>query len=157
MADMMRGMGGLGKMGASAEKKPKPEAMKADPAKDTKGKTDGEQGDKTTITHNADGTHTSEHGGETTDHPDHLHMLAHIGHQVTGGDKHHVTHHDGMSMHSHGISEDGEHSETKDSGSPEEAGQDCANCMADGEDEGGEHPDGEEAHQMEPAYGGMMG
>jgi hypothetical protein len=68
-----------------------------------------------TITEKGDGSmHSRMHDGTETDHPDHLHMLAHIGHHVSGGDKHHVAHHDGMSMHSHGIHEDGQHEETHD-------------------------------------------
>jgi hypothetical protein len=69
----------------------------------------------TEIHHNPDGTHTTKHGdGSEEQHPDHLHMLAHLGHHVTGGDKHHVVHHDGMGMHSHGIHESGEHDGTHD-------------------------------------------
>ena len=115
------------------------------------GKVEGEKGDgagdaeSTTIQHNSDGTHTMD--GET--HPDHLHLMAAIGHKVTGGDKHHVAHHDGMNVHTHGIHESGEHSETQTHGSGEEAGEAMKQFMGDGEEQQQEEPQ----HSM-GSYGG---
>jgi hypothetical protein len=136
MAEMRRGLGGMGKMGSefpgkSETKKPAAEPMTEKP-------TGGEEG-TSTITHHADGTHTSQmHGGEEMKHPDHLHLMAHIGHHLTHGDAHHVMHHDGMEEHHHSVEESGEHH--------------------DGE----LHGDGEamqeqpmEEHEMAPTYGGM--
>jgi hypothetical protein len=157
MAEMMRGMGGLSKMGSVTEKKAKPEKATderkgKDAPKEEKGKTDGESNDSTTIKHNADGTH--EMDGET--HPDHLHMLAALGHKVTGGDKHHVAHHDGMSTRTHGIHESGEHQETQEHGSADEAGEGLKQFMGDGE-QGGEMNGANPPMQQEPPTGGMMG
>lgn len=74
------------------------------------------------IHEKADGSfHTKMADGKEEDHPDHLHAVAHIAHHISGGDKHHITHHDGMSMHSHGISESGEHTETEDHNTADDA------------------------------------
>ena len=104
----------------------------------------GEKGEQqTVITHHGDGTHTTEHAdGSREEHPDHLHMLAALGHKITGGDKHHVAHHDGGgAVTEHGINEDGEHYDGEDQGGGE------------GRDEADAQPQDRE----EPGYGGMRG
>jgi hypothetical protein len=158
MADMkpIKGFGGLGKMGKSMEKPPTQEKGKRDPEKVEKGKVDGEANDEKThtITEHGDGSHTTRmHDGTEEHHPDHLHMLAHIGHHITGGDKHHIAHHDGMSASTHGIHEDGQHEETMQHGSGDEAGESAKNFLSDSGDEQTQQP--EEAQEAMPAYGGM--
>lgn len=145
MAEMRKGLGGMGKMGSEFPgkgdmKKPAPKAT-----------TEGESGnmghegeEKTsTITHHADGTHTSQmHGGEEMPHPDHMHLMAHMGHHLTGGDAHHVMHHDGMEEHHHSVEESGEHHDGELQG------------LHDG-DEDTQHQGEMEEHEMPPSYGGM--
>ena len=112
MAEMMRrGMGGMGKMGSEMPGKgemKKPASMATtDPMMDK-----GNTGEMKThmITEHPDGHFESQmHGGEMMEHPDHMHMMAHMGHHLTGGDAHKVVHHDGMEMHSHMMGEDGMH------------------------------------------------
>ena len=140
MAEMRKGLGGMSKMGADFPKgeisgrgERKPEA--SEPMQE------GDAGEEhtSTITHHADGTHTSHmHGGEPMEHPDHLHLMAHIGHHLTDGDAHQVMHHDGMEEHHHSVEENGEHHEGELHGDGEEA----------------QH-EGMEEHEMEPVMGGM--
>jgi hypothetical protein len=112
------------------------------------GESDGGGEMKThTITEHPDGHFQSQmHGGEPMEHPDHMHLMAHIGHTVTGGDAHHVTHHDGMEAHSHMVHEGGEH---EDGGNDPHASLD--KMM------GGEQGEPHEAEMSEPqeSYGGM--
>jgi hypothetical protein len=139
MAEMRKGLGGMGKMGAefpgkSETKKPAEKAV-TEPSTEH----NGEEG-TSTITHHADGTHTSQmHGGEPMEHPDHLHLMAHIGHHLTGGDAHHVMHHDGMEEHHHSVEESGEHHEGELHGDGQEM----------------QHEQPMEEHEMAPTYGGM--
>jgi hypothetical protein len=110
-----------------------------------KGGVSGEKGEEqTTITHHGDGTHTTQHAdGSSEEHPDHLHMLASLGHKITGGDKHHIAHHDGGgAVTEHGINEDGEHYDGED----QDGGE--------GGDEAGGRGAGD---REEPSYGGMRG
>jgi hypothetical protein len=115
-----------------------PEKKMAEP------KMGGDGGEKThTITEHADGHLTSHmHGGEPMEHPDHLHMLAHVGHHISGGDKHHVVHHDGAMMHSHGMNEAGEHDGTHDHQNLDELKQSMDQFL------------GEEGQEGQPEYGG---
>lgn len=111
---------------------------------------EGESGNEehiTTITHHADGTHSMSSHGEESEHPDHLHMLAHLGHHVTGGDAHHVTHHDGMEAHSHMVHEGGEHEDGGDN--PHES----LDKMLGADSEHEAEPEDEQ--ESAPAYGGM--
>jgi hypothetical protein len=162
MAEKMKGMGGLSKMGGEFTKSEKPNLRDEDKGQQRtpeKGKVDGEGGEtQTTITHHADGTHTSEHqDGTREEHPDHLHMLAHIGHHVTGGDKHHVVHHDGMSAHSHSIGEDGQHDDHAESNSADDARGALDKFLGEEAQEPEHQHGGEEDQQQEPQYGGMQG
>jgi hypothetical protein len=153
MAEKMKGMGGLSKMGTEADKMPKPMAEPKEKPLGAKDEDGG--GEKThTLTEHGDGSMTSRmHDGTETKHPDHLHAMAHMAHHITGGDKHHMAHHDGMSTHSHSIDESGQHNETHENASPEEAGQELASAMGDGQ---GEPSDGgQQAEPQQPAYGGM--
>jgi hypothetical protein len=98
------------------------DAMEPKPKGDEAAGENPEAGEQThTVTDHGDGTfHSKMHDGTETDHPDHLHMLAHVGHHIAGG-KHHVAHHDGMGIRSHGVSDTGEHSDTQDHNSAEDA------------------------------------
>lgn len=148
----MAGLGGLSKMNKMQDTM----KGKSDPAKKEAGKVGGEKPDggekTTTITHHADGSHSID--GEN--HPTHLHMLAALGHKVTGGDKHHIVHHDGMGMTSHGIHEDGTHDGPHEHNSAEEAKEAMGNFM-DEEAQEPEHQEGGEQEAPQHAYGGMMG
>ncbi len=141
MADVMRkGLGGMGKMGADMPKAEAKKPLQPDAPKMGEEKT-------STITHHADGTHSSQmHGGEPMEHPDHKHLMAHIGHHLTGGDAHHVVHDDGMEAHSHFVNEAGEH---EDSGnSAEEAKQSLDKFF-------GEEAQEPEHQEEMPMHGGM--
>jgi hypothetical protein len=144
MAEEMRK--GLGKMGGKM-----PDERKGSTKPMEHGKMGGEsQPDEktTTITHHADGTHSMEHDGEHSDHPHHMHLMAHLGHKLTGGDAHHVVHHDGMEAHSHMVGEDGEHQDHE--GDPHQS----LDAMMGGgmQDEGVE---GDQQMMEHPTYGGM--
>jgi hypothetical protein len=106
-----------------------------------KGFTAGQKGDEqqTVITHHADGTHSTQHAdGSSEEHPDHLHLLASIGHKVSGGDKHHIVHHEaGGDKTEHGINEDGTHYDGADT------------AASDGTET--EQPE----EENEPSYGGL--
>ena len=106
-------------------------------------------GESTTIEHHPDGSHTMD--GET--HPSHLHLMAALGHKLTG-DKQHVAHHDGMQIHTHGISEMGEHQEGGSHNSAEDAKEAMGNFFNE-EAQEPEHQHGapEPQHAM-GAYGG---
>lgn len=108
-----------------------------------------------TIEEHPDG-HMVSHmeGGASTEHPDHLHMLAHIGHHVTGGDKHHVMHHDGMGATSHMIHEDGQHEGPTEHNSAEDAKASLDKFFGE-EAQEPEHQGGGEEHETEQAMGGM--
>ena len=152
--DKMRGMGGLSKMGNETEKTPKPKMAEKEPPA---GKPDEGGGEtKThTVTEHPDGHMTSAmHGGEPMEHPDHMHLLAHMGHQMTGGDKHHIVHHDGMQAHSHSIGEDGQHSETQDHNSADEAKSALDQFLGE-EAQEPQHQGGALEQAAAPAYGGM--
>jgi hypothetical protein len=74
------------------------------------------------VHEHGDGTFHTEHpDGTREEHPDHLHLLAHLGHHLTGGDKHHIVHHDGMAAHSHSIDEQGQHEDHGEHNSADEA------------------------------------
>ena len=126
--------------------KPKPEPKE--------GKAEGGHPDETgtqthTIEQHPDGHFESHmHDGTHESHPDHLHLLAHLGHHISGGDKHHVAHHDGMAVHTHGMHEDGNHEETQSHNSAEEAKEAMGNFF----NEEAQEP----AHQHEPE-GAMSG
>jgi hypothetical protein len=144
--DFSGGMGSHKKMQGQMDDLRKP--LKAPAVKEP-----GKMGEEKThtITEHADGSMTSKmHDGAQEQHPDHLHMLAHVGHHITGGDKHHISHHDGMSLHSHSIDEGGQHQDTHENASPEEAGQELASTM--GGDEG--QPPAEKESEPAP-MGGM--
>jgi hypothetical protein len=157
MADEMRkGMGGLGKMNASPKGEKKAPKVDGESKPDEHGEhRDTSGGEKTsTITHHADGTHSMDHDGEHTDHPHHMHLMAHLGHKLTGGDAHHVTHHDGMEGHSHFVDEAGQHQDHE--GDPHES----LNAMMGGgmSDQGAEGGVGGEQMDQVPqhqTYGGM--
>lgn len=138
--------------------KPEPKAPAAKPTTEPGTKPmpeSGEGGVKThTIEQHPDG-HLVSHmeGGASTEHPDHLHMMAHIGHHITGGDKHHVMHHDGMSAHSHSIDEAGQHDGPNEHNSADEAKQSLDKFFGE-EAQEPEHQGGEE-HETEQTMGGM--
>ena len=147
-------------MEAMGSKKPKMAdskmggSMKGKAAPKPEGKVEGEGGEgesSTTITHHADGSHSID--GEQ--HPTHLHMLAALGHKVTGGDKHHIAHHDGLAVHTHGIRESGEHAGPMTHNSAEEA-KEALGQFLDEEAQEPQHEHGGQEEQ-EPAMGAYGG
>ena len=132
-------------------------SMKGKEAPKPKGEVKGEKGDgagdaesSTTITHHADGSHSID--GEH--HPTHLHMLAALGHKVTGGDKHHIAHHDGMAIHTHGIHESGEHAGPMSHNSAEEAKEALGQFMDEEAQEPAHQHGGQEEAEPMGSYGG---
>ena len=115
----------------------------------------GAQGEeRTTITHHADGTHTSEHAdGTKEEHPDHLHLVASLGHKLSGGDKHDVVEDTGGGFRQHGGDEAGEHYGTHDHDTVD-ALKDSMGKYLGGEEDGTAEAQPEERDQ---AYGGMRG
>lgn len=147
MADQ-KGLKGFGKMGSSYESKPNPKkkdgqdgGMGGEPA------SEGES--QTTIAHHADGSHTV----DGQHHPDHLHAGAHLLHKMSGGDKHHIVHHDGMTAHSHSIHEDGQHEDHGEHNSAEEAKGALDKFLGEEAQEPEHQQDMQPEH--ESAYGGM--
>ena len=150
--------GAMKAMGSAKPKMaPKMGGEKSKP--EPKGKVEGEKPDQgehagntesTTIEHHPDGSHTMD--GET--HPSHLHLMAALGHKLTG-DKHHVAHHDGMAIHTHGISEMGEHQEGGSHNSAEEAGNAMKQFMDEEAQEPAHQGGGMEQHSM-GEYGGKI-
>jgi hypothetical protein len=144
------GFDGLGKMrkGEKPEYKPKP-MMEAKPKMG--GEAMGDGGAHSMHDHGDGSWHTEHPDGTREEHPHHLAALAHMGHKATGGDKHHVVHHDGMSAHSHSVHEDGQH---EDHG--EDDAQGALSKFLGEEDGGGPMPqeDAGEANQGE-VMGGM--
>ena len=141
------GLDGLSKMrrGERPEYKPKP--MEGKPAEEHEG-----GGDVHSIHDHGDGSFHTEHpDGTKEEHENHLAALTHTAHKITGGDKHHMVHHDGMASHSHSIGEDGQHEDHGEGNSADEArsaldkflGEEAQEPMHQGEQE------------SEPEYGGM--
>jgi hypothetical protein len=144
------GFDGLGKMrkGEKPAYEPRPHESK---------KMDSEQGQAAEqvgvheIHDHGDGSFTSKHpDGSSEEHPHHMAAMAHVGHKITGGDKHHVVHHDGMSAHSHSVHEDGQH---------EDHGEEDAHGALDkflGEEGGQQEPKDSWGQEDEgPVMGGM--
>jgi hypothetical protein len=143
------GLDGLGKMrkGERPEYKPKPMD-----GKESGGESAGEG--VHSIHDHGDGTFHTEHpDGSKEEHPHHMAAMAHVGHKITGGDKHHVVHHDGMTAHSHSVMEDGQHEDHGEHNSADEARQALDKFLGE-EAEEPMHEDGGEADQGE-VMGGM--
>lgn len=148
------GFDGLGKMrkGEKPAYEPKPHESKGGESK----KTDSEQGQGGEqvgvheIHDHGDGSfHTQHPDGTREEHPHHMAAMAHVGHKITGGDKHHVVHHDGMSAHSHSIHEDGQH---EDHGEEDPQGS-LSKFLGEGEEE--PMQDGGQEEDQGPVMGGM--
>jgi hypothetical protein len=150
---MARGLGKLAPDLADARKG----GQKPFPA----GRVSGEKGEEqTVVTHHGDGTHTTQHSdGSTEEHPDHLHMLASLGHKLSGGDKHHVVQDKGDTFAQHGIYEDGEHYGSHDHENVDELKSSMGKFLdEEGQEWAGEGKDAQKPEERdEPAYGGMRG
>jgi hypothetical protein len=145
------------KMNSKVQGKPDPDKQKAGAVHGEKGEMASGGEEKThTITEHADGSHTSTmHDGTETHHPDHLHMMAHLGHHITGGDAHHVMHHDGMSAKSHMIHEGGEHDGPHEHNTADEAKQSLDKFFGEEAKEPEHWGAGDGGGQMQETYGGM--
>jgi hypothetical protein len=147
------GFDGLGKMrkGEKPAYEPKPkEGTEPRPEQERSG------GEKThTWTEHGDGTHTTRmHDGSEEHHENHLAAMAHMGHHVTGGDRHHVVHHDGMAAHSHSIDEQGQHMDHGEHNSADEAKQALDQFLGEEAQEPA-HQHEEENEGEGPVMGGM--
>ena len=150
------GFDGLGKMrkGEKPEYKPKPMEEPSKKADSMEGGQAGAEGVHSVHDH-GDGTFHTEHpDGSREEHPHHMAAMAHVGHKITGGDKHHVVHHDGMVAHSHSIHEDGQHEDHGEHNSADEARGALDKFL--GEEAGEpEHQDGGGEENEGPVMGGM--
>jgi hypothetical protein len=81
-------------------------------------------------------------------------MLAHLGHKVTDGDKHHIVHHDGIAAHSHSIDEQGQHTDHGEHNTANEAREAMDKFLGE-ESEEPQHQHGEAENEEGPALGGM--
>lgn len=113
---------------------------------------------KTEIHDNGDGTfHTKSHDGEETEHPHVGHMLMHLAAKHAEG-KHMHMHHDGTSMVSHHVGEDGEVQGPDEHGSTQDAMDHMGKVMdgQEGMEDDHEAPGnatGDEDHAM---YGALV-
>ena len=153
------GFDGLGKMRGGERNSsyiPKPHSeTKPHESTEEQEKSDGGSDQIHSVHDHGDGTFHTEHpDGTREEHPDHLHMLAHLGHKVTDGDKHHIVHHDGISAHSHSIDEAGNHEDHGEHNTAEEA-KGALDKFFGEEAQEPQHAHGEEENEEGPALGGM--
>ena len=153
------GFDGLGKMRGGERNSsyiPKPHSeTKPHESTEEQEKSDGGSEQIHSVHDHGDGTFHTEHpDGTREEHPDHLHMLAHLGHKVTDGDKHHIFHHDGISAHSHSIDEAGNHEDHGEHNTAEEA-KGALDKFFGEESEEPQHQHGGEENEEGPALGGM--
>jgi hypothetical protein len=153
------GFDGLGKMrggerNSSYISKPHSETKPHESTEEQE-KSDGGSDQIHNVHDHGDGTFHTEHpDGTREEHPDHLHMLAHLGHKVTDGDKHHIFHHDGISAHSHSIDEAGNHEDHGEHNTAEEA-KGALDKFFGQEAQEPQHQHGESENEEGPVMGGM--
>lgn len=136
-------------------KLPKMEASKRPDEVKGEAKPEPEAGEKSsTMTEKSDGMFHVEHQGETSEHPDMGHaLMAMAAHHKPEG-KHVHAHHDGMSVHSHGI-HGGEHDGPNEHASGEEAGQHMGSYLSDGDEQSSsDYPSGEQDHEGLQGFSG---
>jgi hypothetical protein len=153
------GFDGLGKMRGGERNSsyiPKPHGeTKPHESTEKQEKSDGGSDQIHEVHDHGDGTFHTEHpDGTREEHPDHLHMLAHLGHKVTDGDKHHIVHHDGIAAHSHSIDEQGQHTDHGEHNTANEAREAMDKFLGE-ESEEPQHQHGEAENEEGPALGGM--
>ena len=153
------GFDGLGKMRGGERNSsyiPKPHSeTKPHESTEEQEKSDGGSDQIHNVHDHGDGTFHTEHpDGTREEHPDHLHMLAHLGHKVTDGDKHHIFHHDGISAHSHSIDEAGNHEDHGEHNTADEA-KGALDKFFGEESEEPQHQHGESENEEGSALGGM--
>ena len=153
------GFDGLGKMRGGERNSsyiPKPHSeTKPHESTEEQEKSDGGSDQIHEVHDHGDGTFHTEHpDGTREEHPDHLHMLAHLGHKVTDGDKHHIFHHDGISAHSHSIDEAGNHEDHGEHNTADEA-KGALDKFFGEEAQEPQHAHGEEENEEGPSLGGM--
>jgi len=153
------GFDGLGKMRGGERNSsyiPKPHSeTKPHESTEEQEKSDGGSDQIHSVHDHGDGTFHTEHpDGTREEHPDHLHMLAHLGHKVTDGDKHHIFHHDGISAHSHSIDEAGNHEDHGEHNTADEA-KGALDKFFGEEAQEPQHAHGEEENEEGPSLGGM--
>jgi hypothetical protein len=153
------GFDGLGKMRGGERNSsyiPKPHGeTKPHESTEEQEKSDGGSDQIHEVHDHGDGTFHTEHpDGTREEHPDHLHMLAHLGHKVTDGDKHHIVHHDGIAAHSHSIDEQGQHTDHGEHNTANEAREAMDKFLGE-ESEEPQHQHGESENEEGPSLGGM--
>ena len=143
------GFDGLGKMrkGERPEYTPKPKGV--EPSKKADAMEGGDAGEHKIVDHGDGSFHTEHPDGSREEHPHHLAAMAHVGHKITGGDKHHVVHHDGMSAHSHSVDEQGQHTDHGE--------EDAHGALKTflGEEDGEHEPEEQGSEDEGPVMGGM--
>lgn len=103
-----------------------------------------------------DGTAHTMIEGEKADHPDMHHALAHLAHKAMGGGDHFHAHKDDFGTHSHSINAAGEHSETQEHNSPEEA-HSAMDLALGGEGGNSGDGDGDGDDDISPSLSGLHG
>lgn len=135
-------------------KLPKMEASKRpETAKEGEDKPEEMGGEHSELHDNGDGSFKTVKGGEEEQHPDMGHaLMAMAAHHKPEG-KHVHAHHDGMSVHSHGI-HGGEHDGPNEHSSGEEAGQHMGSYLSDDEQSSQDDPSGEQDHEGLQGFAG---
>lgn len=129
---------------AAADKAPTAPSSPKEPSAPVASKEQSPSGGKTTITSHDKGV-TVDHNGEKSEHPSVEHALAHVGAKHTGGKHAHISH------GSHGTKSavsDGQSTEEKDHGSPDEAGQQVSQDLQDGQQD----PTQEQPQEQQPTH-----
>lgn len=147
-----KGLSGLmpgkdGKLPKISESKRPEEGKEDDPKPE-------ESGEKMSSMHeHPDGTFHTMKDGDKEEHPDMGHaLMAMAAHHKPEG-KHVHAHHDGMSVHTHGISE-GQHEGPTEHGSTEEATQHMGDFMNGGEQQSEEPQEEAQDHEGLSGFGG---
>jgi len=144
-----------GKDGKLPKMSDAPRAPKADPVNGDGDK--HEDVEKSELHAHPDGVQfKTVKGGAEENHPDLGHaLMALAGHHKPEG-KHVHAHHDGISVHTHGIS-DGQHDGPNEHGTPEEATDHMGSYLSDGSEDGDEHESGDDGDQDHEGLSGFGG
>lgn len=133
------------------------ESKRPEVAKPEEGKPEEGHGEHSELHPHEDGIQFKTiKGGAEENHPDLGHaLMALAGHHKPEG-KHVHAHHDGMSVHTHGIA-DGQHDGPHEHGTPEEATDHMGSYLSDGSEGDNEHESGDEEDQDHEGLSGFGG
>lgn len=112
-----------------------------------------EMGEHSELHDNGDGSFKTVKGGAEEQHPDMGHALMAIAAHHKPEGKHVHAHHDGMSVHSHGI-HGGEHDGPNEHASGDEAGQHMGNYLSDEGSDSTDQPAEAQDHEGLSGFGG---